>query len=799
MINQSTQFTLFQHDTHLGAFSIRAIELEKDLELLHQWVTQSHTQYWAMQGLSQTQVYEEYLKTCQKTAVFVGTFAEHPCFLIEVYDPKNDAIAEHYEVQAGDVGMHLLIAQPMHKIAGFTWEVFKTVMHFLFENPCNKRVVVEPDVRNKKIHVLNKKAGFCYQKVINLGHKFADLAWCDRAQFMRAVQQGNHIMLAQDLSPEKAVEHLQLETWQRVNRALICKALSEFAHERLIKPTLTNEEHEWLFFELKTDYVDVLYRFKAKLLELNHWQIDEASIVKQRNDLPAELDAMHFISELRESLGISPAMLPTYLEEVASTLSSSAYKLSQPSLTSAQLTQANFQQVERAMTEGHPCFIANNGRIGFSALDYHNFAPEVGAPIRLVWLAAHEDKIVFSTTSDLDYATLMEQELGHDLIQLFENKLKDRGLNPAQYRFFPVHPWQWFNKLAALFAPDMALHDLVCLGYGADQYQAQQSIRTLFNKSEPNKHYVKLALSILNMGFMRGLSPYYMKATPAINDWIARLVKQDLYFAESGFSILREVAAIGYHNDRLEAATELQSPYRKMLSALWRDNPLIELKANQRLMTMASFLHVDKQGNALLPELIKAADISIEQWMACYLKCYLDPLLHCFYAHNVVFMPHGENVIMVLENNVPVRAIMKDIAEEVALLDKDAVLAQSIDRIRVDMKDDLKILYILTDVFDCFFRFMANILDQQAGYSQQQFWRQVAQSILLYQHTHPELQAKFEQYNLFADEFALSCLNRLQLSNNKQMIDLADPAKNLKLEGMLKNPIASFKTMEIHP
>lgn len=32
-------------------------------------------------------------------------------------------------------------------------------------------------------------------------------------------------------------------------------------------------------------------------------------------------------------------------------------------------------------------------------------------------------------------------------------------------------------------------------------------------------------MSVLNMGFMRGLSPYYMKATPAINQWVDNLVK----------------------------------------------------------------------------------------------------------------------------------------------------------------------------------------------------------------------------------------------------------------------------------
>ena len=45
-------------------------------------------------------------------------------------------------------------------------------------------------------------------------------------------------------------------------------------------------------------------------------------------------------------------------------------------------------------------------------------------------------------------------------------------------------------------------------------------------------------------------------------------------------------------------------------------------------------------------------------------------------------------------------------------------------------------------------------------------------------------------YDLFADEFALSCLNRLQLRNNQQMVDLADPAGALQLVGTLRQPAA---------
>ncbi len=47
-----------------------------------------------------------------------------------------------------------------------------------------------------------------------------------------------------------------------------------------------------------------------------------------------------------------------------------------------------------------------------------------------------------------------------------------------------------------------------------------------------------------------------------------------------------------------------------------------------------------------------------------------------------------------------------------------------------------------------------------------------------------------DRYDLFTETFALSCLNRLQLRDSRQMVDLQDPAGSLQLVGTLDNPLA---------
>ncbi|MEV0003709.1 IucA/IucC family siderophore biosynthesis protein [Micromonospora sp. NPDC050980] len=590
------------------------------------------------------------------------------------------------------------------------------------------------------------------------------------------------------MNPTASVDHLTPDAWATANRLLVRKALAEFAHERLIDPEPAGPGR-WV---VRGGDGTVEYRFAAQRLALDHWQVDAASITRRRGGVELPPDAVDLCLELRGALGLTDAVLPVYLEEITSTLAGTAYKLGKPAVTAAELAAADFQAIETGMTEGHPCFVANNGRIGFGVDEYHRYAPETAAPVRLLWLAAHRDRTTFTCAADLDYDTLVRAELGADTLDRFTTTLTGLGLDPDDYLLIPVHPWQWWNRLAVTFAGEVARRRLVCLGEGPDDYLAQQSIRTFFNVTDPARHYVKTALSVLNMGFLRGLSAAYMEATPAINDWLAGLIDGDPVLKRTGLSIIRERAAIGYRHRQYEAATAPGSPYRKMLAALWRESPAPGLEPGRRLATMASLLHLDRDGRSLAAALIARSGLPPARWLRHYLDAYLVPLLHSLYAHDLAFMPHGENVILVLDGDVVERVVFKDIAEEIVVTDPDADLPEPVRRIRAAVPDDEKILAVFTDVFDCFLRHLSAALHTVGVLDQDDFWRTVAECATGYAATVPHLAERLRRHDLFTPEFPLSCLNRLQLRNNQQMVDLADPSAALQFAGSLTNPLARF-------
>lgn len=171
-------------DDTLGEFALRLVDPERDLELLHSWVTAAKSVYWMMQGYSREQVLREYRKITVSPVhhAFLGLYQGKPAFLVERYDPYGE-LGDLYAHRPGDIGMHFLTAPTGTPLHGFTHAVITTVMEFLFADPAVRRVVVEPDVRNTAVHALNALVGFRGIGTVSLPGKNAYLSICTREHY----------------------------------------------------------------------------------------------------------------------------------------------------------------------------------------------------------------------------------------------------------------------------------------------------------------------------------------------------------------------------------------------------------------------------------------------------------------------------------------------------------------------------------------------------------------------------------------------------------------------------------------
>lgn len=767
------------------------------LALLHAWVTHPRSSFWGMQGATPTEVARAHhaLAATGHHDVWLGRVDGLPTFLAETYDPARSAASPLRDVAGlppgvpapGDLGMHVLVAPPdpdADPVPGLTRAVMAAVLDHCFADPAVQRVVVEPDVRNTAIGRLNAESGFVVLGEAALEDKTAAVSVLTRADHDR---RRGRVPARTD-----PAAHLTPANLARAQRHLVAKALSELAHERVLRPEPLGDDR-WRVVD-PTGAVE--HRFTATRLRLEHWALDEGSVERVVGGRSEPLDVQRLVVEHATALGLPDALLATYLEELAATLAGACWKLAHPGPDVDALLTADHLTVESAMTEGHPGFLANNGRIGFGVDDHRAYAPETGARVRLVWLAARRAHTTLALVDGLDEETLYAGELGAERDRL-QRRLVDLDLDPADYLLLPVHPWQWTDKVAVTFAPDLARRDLVWLGEGSDEHRPQQSIRTLANATDPGRCFVKTALAVQNMGFVRGLSPAYMAMTPAINDHVAAIVEEDPELVTRGFTVLREVAAIGYTGDAYHHAGP-RSAHQKMLAALWREPAAPRVAPGERLATMASLLHRDHDGRSFAVALVRSSPVDPRAWVRALLDAYVRPLAHCLLAHDLAFMPHGENLVLVLRDGVVARVVMKDVGEEVALM-HDRPLPEPVERARADVGPDLGALSLHTDAVDGVLRHLAALLHTEGVVDQDDFWAEVAACLDRHATDHPELAAAATAYDLRRDTFRHSCLNRLQLRDHRQMVDLGDQASSLMWAGELENPFGRSRVAAAPP
>jgi RimJ/RimL family protein N-acetyltransferase len=177
--------TAFEQETDIGRITIEPLQLDRDLSDLYAWVTDPKSRFWGLRTADEERVRAEYTQICASDhhRAWLGRVEGKPAFLTESYQPARTELADHYPVQTGDIGMHLLVAPTDRPRHGTTDAVLQTVMLFLFSVPRHDRVVVEPDVDNARIAAKNAAAGFVVERTIRLSDKRAALSFCTRTQF----------------------------------------------------------------------------------------------------------------------------------------------------------------------------------------------------------------------------------------------------------------------------------------------------------------------------------------------------------------------------------------------------------------------------------------------------------------------------------------------------------------------------------------------------------------------------------------------------------------------------------------
>ena len=549
--------------------------------------------------------------------------------------------------------------------------------------------------------------------------------------------------------------------WRLAGQRLIEMAIAEFLYEEIIQVTHLKDNR----YQLTLD--DQTYTFKAQNYLLGHWQVEEGSVreLSVVEDLPA-WNLHTFIRAFSNQTEVKPFTKAYLIKEMNNTWLAEAHLFDERRLSSEAALTASHHEIE-GMLRGHPWLIMSKGRMGFGYDDYLSAAPELSPTVKVLWLAVHRDLAEFRSTEEWQAGRLYQHELSAEELANFEQKLHERGCSCRDYFLIPVHAWQWHQWLVPTYANEIVDQRIIELGVGQDDYVPMQSIRTLCNISQPERHYVKLPVSIFNTAVYRGLPSKRNLAAPAVTAWLKQIQSQDPDLKQSGVAFLGEVATLTIHQPCFDQIDGAPYQFKELFGCLWRESVDPVIGTGEQALSQAALLHRDINGQSILAVLIQASGLSPLQWLKRFAEVSVTPLLICLYKYGLAFSPHGENTMLIHANGVPQKMVLKDFIDDVNLVDEDfPELASLPIEGQILLRHPAHELshFIFTGLFMVHYRYICNVfLQDYPEYSELDFWQTISNTIVEFNQQYPELAERAEKFAMLRPTYTKICLNRVRL------------------------------------
>lgn len=562
---------------------------------------------------------------------------------------------------------------------------------------------------------------------------------------------------------------LNNRNWKLVCSNLLANMLSEFMYEEIISPIEIETNYQTSIFDLPIDK-NLSYQFKGKRRLFDSYKVLPDSIKRIRNGTTTyACDPFQFILDTYNLVGITEKTVSGLIKELSNTALADMHIV-------AKTKELDFDKILsqpfylESQVEGHPRIIFNKGRLGFDYNDYLAYAPEQKQKQRIFWVALNSQKAETFTVDNTDYNNFVFGEITESKLDSFILELKKQVTNYKGYYLLPVHEWQWYNHIIPLFAADIYNRDIVPLGFSSDYYLPQQSIRTLTNITKIYKKHIKLPLTILNTSLYRGIPRFQTFIAPLVTNWLKNIQSNDPFLKEKcRLILLGEVASAYYKNSYFSQLDKVPYQYNEMLGCIWRESIFSKLSANETPIPMSMLAQRSISNINYISILISRSGLNPKDWIKMLFKTMLPPILHYLYKYGIIFTPHGQNVILVVDDYVPSRIAIKDFADDTAIvnfqLPELGSLPSDLDIFLPRRSPDHLCRHLLSDLCLSQFWYLFELLESYYDYSEHFFWYQMRQEILRYQYCFPELNERFRMFDLLKSKFFKLCLNRKRLFN----------------------------------
>ncbi|MGH4009840.1 MAG: IucA/IucC family protein [Pseudonocardiaceae bacterium] len=160
-----------------------------------------------------------------------------------------------------------------------------------------------------------------------------------------------------------------------------------------------------------------------------------------------------------------------------------------------------------AATRNRPFHPTARAATGWTAQELARYGPMRQPPLGLDWVAVRRDRLRHGCGTGSD--RLHELLLNEADQQRLADAIHHAGLYLDDVAPLPVHPWQFENVLPATYTTELASAEVVPLARGLGGFHPTASLRTLTTAPETELH-VKLPLGVVTLGAARLLPPRYL-------------------------------------------------------------------------------------------------------------------------------------------------------------------------------------------------------------------------------------------------------------------------------------------------
>ncbi|MFJ6266583.1 IucA/IucC family protein [Lysinibacillus xylanilyticus] len=494
------------------------------------------------------------------------------------------------------------------------------------------------------------------------------------------------------------------------------------------------------------------------------------------------------IFQVEKDETILEATLEDLVDELLSTHSDKARLLNELRLTSKlcewndrhlqmpkSRRNSSYEELESEIIEGHPYHPCFKSRTGFTIDDHKDYGPEAKQSFTLQWVAVRRSYVRISVLEEEE--NFWKRELGHLLWRDLLAKLALFDGTYEEYTFLPVHPWQWHNMKQVL-AGLMEQKDLIPLNVKGDDYRATQSVRTLWNFSNPEKAQLKCSMNMVNTSSLRKLHSHAVCAAPHISSWLKRVIQLDDYLHnEASLIVLEEYAGIIFEPNTKKHSRKLEG----QLGSIWRESVRSYMKDDEEAVPFTVLMMMERDGRPFIDDWL--CRYGTEEWVKRLIEVSVIPVWHLLVAHGIAIEAHAQNMILLHQNGWPTRVVLRDFHDSIEYMEEfiaDSSLVPDFETIHDRFKDaPVDHYYWMSSVealrelvMDTLFVFhlseLSYLLEEHCGFAETRFWNLVREGIQMHFERFPSLCSRNEQLQHTSTHIYVESLLTKKLQNQEE-------------------------------